>query len=307
VARLEMENFHFDPAASRRIQFHASRLHGGHLRFALCGTQPCGPGGLCQVPRLLLPFPHGSEGKGRELDLATTSAPSSSARRGSWRWRAPANRRKRRRRWLGASRDGRLPEEHSRSTRTALTRRFPVLDFGVTWYLAFADVLKRTTATSMSCWLTTFSEQRPLRRNDARRRQRALHFRHTQPLSFGAAIGAWLGARYDQPLMRWLADNNLRLAARRKGEGREQPFFTNSRSSGAIRNRSEGEPALPAVSILESLQWGVLRSDGGPAPALELAVKGNPATASNTILRIPAASCCWPEESLLDRARILSG
>jgi hypothetical protein len=102
-------------------------------------------------------------------------------------------------------------------------------------------------------------------------------FNDTQPWLTGLAICADLGSRFDQPLLLWMADymaNSLPGQKDRPGEvsrGDVVPYAFLWRS----RQPAPPEfPGVPTASHLETLNWGVLRSDGTFQPKLVVGVKG---------------------------------
>ncbi len=156
-------------------------------------------------------------------------------------------------------------------------------NFGLTFQLYFAHALSNTIGDEHGL-LTR--EPAPLRRN--------IHFIHatlggfgglipfndTQPWLTGAAIMADFGSRFDQPLMRWLADHLITDIA----NGRDVRH--NHENAGPIwllgaflwRDRTPAPktfPGVPTLSTLSYMQWGVMRSSGKRfKPAVVVGVKG---------------------------------
>jgi hypothetical protein len=156
-------------------------------------------------------------------------------------------------------------------------------NFGLTYQLYFAHALSNTIGDEHGL-LTR--EPAPLRRNI-----NFIHatlggfgglipFNDTQPWLTGAAIMADFGSRFDQPLMRWLADHLITNIA----NGRDVRH--NHENAGPIwllgaflwRDRTPSPqtfPGVPTLSTLSYMQWGVMRSSGKRfKPAVVVGVKG---------------------------------
>lgn len=104
---------------------------------------------------------------------------------------------------------------------------------------------------------------------------RYLTFNDTQPWLTGLGVCADFGSRLDSPLLRWMADRSVREAV----DG-TVPIFTRPQFCAfAFRVRDSVPapdmfPGVPAMAYLETLNWGVLRSDGAFKPAIVVGVKG---------------------------------
>jgi hypothetical protein len=156
-------------------------------------------------------------------------------------------------------------------------------NFGLTFQLYFAHALSNTIGDEHG--LLT-KEPAPLRRN--------IHFinatlggfgglipfNNTQPWLTGAAIMADFGSRFDQPLMRWLADhlvtdiaNGLDVRHNHENAG---PIWL----LGAFLWRDHTPapdtfPGVPTLSTLSYMQWGVMRSSGKQfKPDVVVGIKG---------------------------------
>jgi hypothetical protein len=104
-------------------------------------------------------------------------------------------------------------------------------------------------------------------------------FNDTQPWLTGLAVCADFGSRLDNPLLRWMADHTSREAA-----NETTPVFTRPQFYAlAFRARdrkpaAETFPGVPTLSFLDSLHWGVLRSDSSFMPEFVVGVKGRDGT-----------------------------
>ncbi len=100
-------------------------------------------------------------------------------------------------------------------------------------------------------------------------------FNDTQPWLTGVSICADFGSRFDQPLMRWMADYMARQMAT-AGAAKEargplwQAFLWRDRTP-APRDF----PGVPTLAKLDVMNWGVMRSDASFTPRLVVGVKGH--------------------------------
>lgn len=151
-------------------------------------------------------------------------------------------------------------------------------NYGLTAYLRLAHMLQ--TATGKDAGLLDTPE---LRRNyrfvETQLAGDGLFFtfNDTQPWLTGFAICADLGCRFNQPLLLWLADYMAGQFAAGIGTASE-----NARSDivpyaflWRCRLAAPKEfPGVPTVSYLETMHWGVLRSDSSFRPKLVVGIKG---------------------------------
>lgn len=102
-------------------------------------------------------------------------------------------------------------------------------------------------------------------------------FNDTQPWLTGLAVCADLGSRFDQPLMLWMADTMAAVLPREAARpdevsrGDVVPYAFLWRSATPA---PAAFPGVPTVAALETLQWGVLRSDRTFQPGLVVGLKG---------------------------------
>jgi hypothetical protein len=150
--------------------------------------------------------------------------------------------------------------------------------FALQWVLAYMDVYQRVTGDTRHGLLDP-----PFFRNSPRYIETLLGgdgvwvtFNDCQPQLYGGAWSAYLGAHYNQPLLRWFADYVLSQSDRpgteivRHEEGPPYTVF-----AFLWRDDKEAEfPGLPTLSILPSLNNGCLRSDRTVRPGLMIAVRG---------------------------------
>jgi len=150
--------------------------------------------------------------------------------------------------------------------------------YGLTHYLVFAHAFHN--ATGQGEWLL----DHPHLRNNYRFVETQLAgdgqfftFNDTQPFLRGIAICADFGSRFDQPLMRWMADF---MVAQQAGSGEKLGLrIADAAIVPAFLWRDDKPapkefPGVPTLSRLERMQWGVMRSDRSYFPNLVVGVKG---------------------------------
>lgn len=107
---------------------------------------------------------------------------------------------------------------------------------------------------------------------------------NTQPWLTGVVLGADFGSRYDQPFMRWLADEILRLwvlDAQIDPERKRMALFTRAKFIVCAFFYRDDEPspeqipALPTAIKLPAMQWATIRSGPESRGPLVLNVKGH--------------------------------
>ena len=109
---------------------------------------------------------------------------------------------------------------------------------------------------------------------------RLVPFNDTQPWLTGSAICADFGSRFDQPLMRWLADEMVRRFAADPNDPTHakenaRPYAIVPALLWRDRTPAPGQfPGVPTLAVLKTLQWGVMRSSGDFLPKLVVGVKG---------------------------------
>lgn len=153
-------------------------------------------------------------------------------------------------------------------------------NFALLWTLAFVDVYERVTGKTDHGLL-----EPPFFRNSQRYLEAMMGgngmwitFNDSQPQWYGAPSCAWLGARYDQPLMRWMADYLV-------GKYNAEPVATRSRGLQPtywvmtflwrdLKPAPKEFPGLPTLAILPSLNTGTIRSEGTLRPGLLVGVRG---------------------------------
>jgi hypothetical protein len=151
-------------------------------------------------------------------------------------------------------------------------------NFGVTWYLALAEVLQRVTGDDhglldFDVFKNTDQFVATMIGGDGV----TVPFADSQPFNAGAGIAHLLGQRHNQPLLRWFADDMVARRDERDGFAYwDREMF---RVFAAVWRDDKPPvkfPGLPTLSILESVQWGTIRSDSAAKPALQVSLKGNP-------------------------------
>jgi hypothetical protein len=108
---------------------------------------------------------------------------------------------------------------------------------------------------------------------------RLLTFNDTQPLRTAIAVMADLGSRFDDPLMRWLAD---RFTRSHMEDFPGHPYFEDNRSVFSFfaflwRDKTPAPDRFPEVSTVATLgilNWGVMRSESAFKPGLMIGIKG---------------------------------
>ena len=102
-------------------------------------------------------------------------------------------------------------------------------------------------------------------------------FNDTQPYLTGWAIAADLGSRFDQPLMKWMADHMAGEFAQPDDRGSGSTRGDVAPYAFLWRDRTPTPatfPGVPVAAKLPELNWGVLRSDGAYIPSLVAGIKG---------------------------------
>ena len=105
----------------------------------------------------------------------------------------------------------------------------------------------------------------------------------TQPWLTGLALAADFGSRYNQPFMRWLADEIVRLEVLDKEHSERKRVALNTRAQFIVsaflyRDRvaaPEQMPPLPTLSVMPSIQWATVRSGSMLRGPMVLNVKGH--------------------------------
>lgn len=143
-------------------------------------------------------------------------------------------------------------------------------NFALFWLLMFVDAYEHVTGDTEHGLL-----DEPFFRNAPRYIQTMLGgdgvwltFNDSQPRNYGGPWSAYLGARHDQPTLRWFADHVLNGPSP-NGESHDAVFTF------LWRDAKPAEfPGLPTLSTLPSLNIAALRSDKTLKPGLMLAVRG---------------------------------
>jgi hypothetical protein len=149
-------------------------------------------------------------------------------------------------------------------------------DYGFTYQLMFGHALKRVTGDDRGL-LTAPNLMKTHRFVETQLGGdgRYFPFNDTQPWLTGLAVCADFGSRLDDPLLRWMADRTAHEAA-----NETTPVFTRPQFYALAFRARDRKPApaafpgVPTLSFLETLHWGVLRSDGLFTPGFVVGVKG---------------------------------
>jgi len=156
--------------------------------------------------------------------------------------------------------------------------------YGLSHYLLFAEALHNVTGN------TTLKEHPHLKRNPkfvktmiGGAQEQFMMFNDDHPDVADSGVCAFLGARFDRPLMTKLAD---RYPNRTRMSGFD--LLWRSRSIGDLHDR-EAPVKLPTLSVLNDIQWGVLRSDGSLNPDLVVGLKGSEGPTSHHTQRDPGS------------------
>lgn len=151
-------------------------------------------------------------------------------------------------------------------------------NYALLWLLTFVEAYERVTGDKKHGLLDP-----PFFRNGPRYLETLLGgngvwvtFNDCQPQYYGAPWAAYLGARFDQPLLRWWADyalaEGMKTGTNRVAKEIGPPYNT---MAFLWRDAKKAEfPGLPTLSTLPSLNIGALRSDRAVKPGLMLAVRG---------------------------------
>jgi len=153
-------------------------------------------------------------------------------------------------------------------------------NFAMLWTLALIDTYERVTGRTDHGLLDA-----PFFKNSFRYIESMLGgngawitFNDSQPQWYGAPGCAWLGARYDQPLMRWMADylvkNHNSEPVNLRSRGLQPTYWVMAFLWRDDKPAPKEFPGLPTLSILLSLNTGVIRSEGTLKPGLLVGVRG---------------------------------
>jgi hypothetical protein len=136
-------------------------------------------------------------------------------------------------------------------------------DYGFTYQLLFGCALENATGDDRRLLSDVRYENTPyFVKTQLGGAGTLLVFNDTQPWLTGAGVASVFGARLDDDLLRWLADETIAAAA-----AETTPVFTRPQFYAlAFRRRDakaspDSPPGLPTVAHLPKLNWGVLRSD----------------------------------------------
>ncbi len=155
--------------------------------------------------------------------------------------------------------------------------------FGGSFYLGFAHADHNTTGNNDLLSVPALRKQYRFAETMLGGDGQFMTFNDTQPWLCAWAVCADVGRRFDNDLMLWLSDY---MAAVQAGEVRADihvghnyepwPFVMMVQGDRAP-SRSAGRrfPGVPTLSVLEHIQWGVMRSSGDYIPDLVVGVKGS--------------------------------
>ncbi len=145
-------------------------------------------------------------------------------------------------------------------------------DYGMSFYLIMAHALKNTTGDGRGLL------DHPHLRENVRFVEATLGghgglfaFNDTrEPWLTGFSICADFGSRFDQPLMRWVADRIAAGGRKTRRRGYYLPYAFLWRDQKPVPEF----PGVPTLSYLKSMHWGAMRSDSSFMPDLVVGVKG---------------------------------
>ncbi len=153
--------------------------------------------------------------------------------------------------------------------------------FGGSFYLAYAHALQNTTGDDSLLNHRLLNKQHRFVQTILGGDGQMMPFNDTQPSFYGNVLCADLGVRFDNDLMLWLADHMTAIKA-----GGENPhdIHVSAREvylalAAIFRGDKPGPtefPGVPTLSRLETMNWGVMRSNGDTLiPDLVVGVKGS--------------------------------
>ena len=166
-----------------------------------------------------------------------------------------------------------LPHDDSGYPEGPLYRNYALL-----WMLLFVDAYERTTGDTAHGLLDP-----PFFRNSPRYIETLLGgdgvwvtFNDCQPQQYGGPWSAYLGARYDLPLLRWFADHVAAELGKSASQGMRREVGPPYSVMAFVwrDNKPATFSGLPQLALLPSLNIGALRSERVVQPGLMLAVRG---------------------------------
>lgn len=150
-------------------------------------------------------------------------------------------------------------------------------NFGLTWYLQLGHVLQTATGDDHAL-LAQPNLQKNYRFIETTLTGNGLlaTFNDSEPQLYGMAVTADLGTRQNQPLMLWMSDY---LAHRNAANPVEDEASRYDIAPYAFLWRGgtaapAAFPGVPTSSLLQNMNWGILRSGSELQPNLVVAVKG---------------------------------
>lgn len=151
-------------------------------------------------------------------------------------------------------------------------------NYGLTWYLQLGHVLKTVTGDDRSLLsqpnlLKSYRFVESTFGGDAR----YATFNDSEPQLYGMAITADLGTRLNQPLMLWMSDYLAHQNADPSQVEDEASRYDIAPYAFLWRGSTTAPatfPGLPTSSVLQNMNWGILRSGPELQPNLVVALKG---------------------------------
>jgi len=162
--------------------------------------------------------------------------------------------------------------------------------FGVSFYLGFAHADHNTTGNDRLLTASNLKQQYRFVETILGGDGQFMTYNDTQPWLNALPVCVDLGRRYKNDLLLWLAD---RMAGIQSGEidapgvhvGNNYKPWTwvmmTQSDSGPERKGKRDFPGVPVLSVLDTMEWGVMRSSGEYRPELVVGVKGSGGTLSH--------------------------
>lgn len=169
-------------------------------------------------------------------------------------------------------------------------------DFGGSYYLIAALALRNTTGDDSLLEHPGYLAQQRSVESLLGGTGTLLAFNDSQPLLTGMPICTDLGTRKRSPLMLWMADAMARNKSGDRSVGRDvvtkrpngslpadirPSFFWVAALLREARMQTPEFPGVPTISILQQMQWGVMRSDPDYVPRMVVGLKGSAGTLSH--------------------------
>lgn len=158
--------------------------------------------------------------------------------------------------------------------------------FGVSFYLGFAHADHNATGNDDLLTAKNLLKQHRFAETILGGDGQFMPFNDSQPWLNAWGVCIDLGKRGDSDLLLWLADHMAAVTAGKRPAGDVDVDMAHSyppwpwilmtqAEPGPARRADRPFPGVPTLSVLEKMQWGVMRSSGDYIPQLVVGVKGS--------------------------------